>query len=209
MSTYIIYKTTNLVNNKIYIGQHNTSADDGYLGSGSILGKSIKKYNRENFKREILECCTSFDVNEKEIYWIKELSATDRKIGYNITLGGDGVKGMIGQLNHFYGKHHSEETKKIISASSVKIHTGRKRSKTTKEKIANSKIGTKNPQSKLDEKKVLCILKMLIDGMSTSIIAEKYGLAKSTIRKIRQRKIWVHVWPECKIPNSKYNRYTY
>jgi hypothetical protein len=40
---YIIYKTTNLVNDKIYVGQHYTSANDGYLGSGKILDKSIKK----------------------------------------------------------------------------------------------------------------------------------------------------------------------
>lgn len=47
MSTYIIYKTTNLINDKIYVGKHNTSVNDGYLGSGKILKQSIKKYGKK------------------------------------------------------------------------------------------------------------------------------------------------------------------
>lgn len=77
----IIYKTTNLVNGKIYVGQHYTSADDGYLGSGNILIQSIKKYGKENFIREILEHCNLDNVNEREIYWITLLNAMNRKIG--------------------------------------------------------------------------------------------------------------------------------
>jgi len=87
---YIIYKTTNLITNKIYVGQHCSSADDGYLGSGIILKRSVDKYGKENFIREILDYCTSGDVNEKEIVWIAELSATDKSIGYNINPGGGG-----------------------------------------------------------------------------------------------------------------------
>lgn len=39
----IIYKTTNLITGKCYIGQHYTDADDGYLGSGILILLSIKK----------------------------------------------------------------------------------------------------------------------------------------------------------------------
>lgn len=48
----IIYKTINIINNKIYIGRdmHN---NPNYLGSGYILSKAIKKYNKENFKKEL------------------------------------------------------------------------------------------------------------------------------------------------------------
>jgi hypothetical protein len=49
----IIYKTTNLINNKIYIGKSNTNNSD-YLGSGKRLKLAIKKYGKENFKKEML-----------------------------------------------------------------------------------------------------------------------------------------------------------
>ena len=83
----IIYKTTNLINNLIYVGQHKTSADDGYLGSGSLLKLAIKEFGKENFKREILEHCTS-GLDNRERFWIAELHSNDPAIGYNRTVGG-------------------------------------------------------------------------------------------------------------------------
>ena len=55
--------TTNLINNKKYIGMHYGSEDDDYLGSGKLLTRAIKKYGKENFKREILE----FVDNQKQM----------------------------------------------------------------------------------------------------------------------------------------------
>ena len=52
---YTVYKTTNLLNNKIYIGLHETEdLNDSYLGSGILLKQAIKKYGSNNFKKEIV-----------------------------------------------------------------------------------------------------------------------------------------------------------
>lgn len=86
----IIYKTTNLVNGKIYIGKDKNN-NPAYLGSGKILHLAFQKYGIENFNKEILEECETLeDLNEREKYWIGFYNSTDRKIGYNIALGGNG-----------------------------------------------------------------------------------------------------------------------
>ena len=56
-----IYKTTNMINNKIYIGQSSKAYDKSlsYLGSGKILKDSVKKYGEHSFKKELIEECSS------------------------------------------------------------------------------------------------------------------------------------------------------
>lgn len=86
----IIYKTTNLITNKIYIGK-DESNNPMYIGSGKWLNRSIKKYGVENFKKEILEVCNdSNHLEEQERFWIKKLNSTNPTIGYNITDGRSG-----------------------------------------------------------------------------------------------------------------------
>ena len=88
---YLVYKTTNLVNGKVYIGKHETdNLDDGYLGSGILIQRAIEKYGKENFKREILfECSTREEMNAKEAELVNE-EFLKRDDIYNLKQGGEG-----------------------------------------------------------------------------------------------------------------------
>lgn len=87
-----IYKTTNLINNKIYIGKRVKSKFDiNYCGSGKILKLAFAKYGKENFICEALEWCgCPEELNERECHWIKLLDARNPNVGYNIARGGNG-----------------------------------------------------------------------------------------------------------------------
>ena len=87
-----IYKTTNLINGKIYIGQHKSEEyDSSYYGSGKLIIRAIEKYGIENFSNTVLCCCDSKqELNKMEKQLIKNYNSRDIKIGYNISFGGDG-----------------------------------------------------------------------------------------------------------------------
>lgn len=87
-----IYITTNLINNRIYIGQHKgDKLDPKYIGSGKILNQAVAKYGKENFKTEILFFCESKEsLNSKEIETISMYKEMGFNL-YNITSGGDGL----------------------------------------------------------------------------------------------------------------------
>lgn len=85
-----IYKITNLINGKIYIGK-DTVSDKNYYGSGLLIKRAINKHGIENFKKEILEECNNNDeLCIREKYWIEKYNSTNSQIGYNISKGGDG-----------------------------------------------------------------------------------------------------------------------
>lgn len=142
---YYLYKLTNILNNKIYVGVHKTkNIDDGYMGSGKIIKQAIKKYGIDNFKKEILETfldSKSMLKREKEIITEDFLS---RPEVYNLRVGGDGGFDYInknklnntpetierkrksmrlwhknndtsGEKSGFYGKNHTNQTKEKIS----------------------------------------------------------------------------------------------
>ena len=98
---YVIYKITNLVNNKCYIGAHATKDEnDRYFGSGTLLKQAIKKYGKSSFKKEILEVCSSQEhmyLRESELV---NTSFVESELTYNIKLGGRGGKGSKKSESH-------------------------------------------------------------------------------------------------------------
>ena len=85
-----IYKTTNLINGKIYIGKRKGEFTTSYKGSGKYLKNALNKYGVENFSVEVIEYCETLDIqNEREKYWISYYQNLDTPM-YNIAKGGDG-----------------------------------------------------------------------------------------------------------------------
>lgn len=70
MMYYGLYKITNLVNGKMYIGQHVTdNLDDGYMGSGKLMKRALSKYGAENFRKEWL----GFYEDEEELNYMERV----------------------------------------------------------------------------------------------------------------------------------------
>ena len=170
MSYGYIYKTTNLTNGRLYIGQKKGIFNHNYLGSGKYFKSALSKYGKNKFKLEVI---VYVDNKEQLNLFEKHLISKYRDILgkdnlYNIGDGGEGTNGeylpsrlgsklteehkkrisetqkgkivseetkqkMRGTNNHFYGKHHSQETK-------LKMLQKSKGYKFTPEQIENNRL---------------------------------------------------------------------
>ena len=160
---HFIYKTTNIVNEKYYIGMHSTDdLNDGYIGSGKKLWYSIKKYGKENFKIEYLE----FFKNRKLLIEAEKKIVNNELIKdplcLNLKLGGTG--GLINEEHAYnwhaaggrevlriFGKRHNERMRtdleyreKIISKISSKLKNQQKWLGKKHKEISKRKIGEAN-----------------------------------------------------------------
>ena len=178
-----IYKVTNLVNNKIYIGK--TVFKMKYRKSKHIsnlntvtkthypLYSAIKKYGQDKFKWEVIDTTESEEeLNRKEIYWIKYYDCMAPK-GYNLTKGGDGQT----------GHKHSEETKIKISKNNYwrgreGINKGKKFSKEWKQKLSDAKKG--KPTHIVYNERVIGLLREQKLGSKNPM----YGKTPANARKV-------------------------
>ena len=127
MNRYTVYKTTNKVNGKIYVGEHTTTdPKDRYLGSGRIIKQAIEKYGEHSFSKEILFYAVSQDVAFLIESWVVDQEFIDRDDTYNIKLGGrnadmtDAIKQKIANtLTGSSCPHTAKRNKKNKGAKST------------------------------------------------------------------------------------------
>ena len=135
----IIYKATNRVNGKVYVGQTVRPLEvriaEHKRHSNTPFDKAIQRHGIDNFVFEIIDRAeTVEELNQKEKHWIEYYSSMGEN-GYNVCEGGDNTMGYrhredskqkmslakktayVGNGNPFYGKHHSEESRKKMSAT--------------------------------------------------------------------------------------------
>lgn len=141
----IIYKITNTQNGMVYIGQTTHTLRKRWRlhcspsSTCSLIHKAITEYGKESFTIEQIDNADSREeLNRKEIAWIKKENSITPN-GYNIDKGGysieyseDSKKKMSenhadvkGENNPMYGKHHSEETRKLIAERLAGKYTGK------------------------------------------------------------------------------------
>ena len=134
MKYYTVYKVTNLINGKFYIGKHETTnLEDRYMGSGKILKYAIAKHGIGNFKKEYLFIFNNEpEMNVKEAELVTE-EFVSQKDNYNLCPGG---KGSFGYINanidlaernrnfNYNKKNYSDPTyRKKLSESAKRIGT--------------------------------------------------------------------------------------
>ena len=170
-----IYKTTNKLNGKIYIGLSKFAPQENpeYLGSCYILKKAIECYGADNFVKVILEeCSTQEQLLERERYWIATLKSNDRNVGYNICEGGQWGDNWTnhprqeelrkhfseiskGEKNPNYGNRWTDEQKEKASKRMIKScpfidkKTGENIAKRPdiRQRISETKLGMNNPNA--------------------------------------------------------------
>lgn len=144
---FTIYKVTNKINGKFYIGKHQTlNENDSYLGSGKALRNAVKVYGRESFTKEILfifETEEEMNAKEREIVTEEFISRHDT---YNAGLGGEGGPLFKGRKHSDITKNKLREKRKLQPAASIDVrnkisqtHKGKVTSQETKNKISEVK----------------------------------------------------------------------
>tara|TARA_R110000803_G_scaffold44486_4_gene94148 strand:+ start:932 stop:1888 length:957 start_codon:yes stop_codon:yes gene_type:complete len=138
------YSITCLVNGKIYVGRHSTNnIDDGYMGSGKLLKRAMKKYGEEKFIKIILAFYESIEDCVKAEIQIVTQDFASRSNTYNIVVGGDnprmygkdnpswkggisklpyikkGKADQSGENNPMYGKTHTKEVREFLRGINI------------------------------------------------------------------------------------------
>lgn len=171
----IVYKTTNLMNNKIYIGVHSTNdIHDNYIGTGKLIKLAIKKYGRNNFKKDILFIFNNPDeAYEKEMELVNE-AFIESKDTYNLRIGGMGGRENTEEFKEYLRQLHRDGHFSHIYKRGKDHHLyGKPRSKEFKQKLSKERMGENNPMYGIKGKNHHCYGKSISQEHGKNI---SYGL---------------------------------
>jgi group I intron endonuclease len=162
-----VYKITNVINGKVYIGQSinikarwkdHVNSLNRKDSNSVLLQRAWNKYGEDNFSFEVLELCTEAMLDEIEIKYIELYDACNH--GYNIESGGnlnkhlsETTKQKIREAR--FGRRHSKETRQKMSQSKIGVNNnmyGKNHSKESKRKMSESKKGKPGHQSSEKQK---------------------------------------------------------
>ena len=202
----IVYKATNKINGKVYIGKTIRSMshakarhhDRSKLGFNTYFYNSIRKHGIDEFIWEVIyKGISDKDIREKEISFIRQYNCRDTTKGYNMTDGGDGSSGIIckdstrklisannkGEKNVCYGKfgnNHPAYGNKHSDETKKKIseaHKGKPKSDETKVKISKARLH----KSKYSYKLRLKAIKLREQGYTYQLIADELEISSSAV----------------------------
>lgn len=170
-----IYKITNKINNKIYIGQTTKTIEERFAAhiqkaknhTNRYLYDAMNYYGYENFIVEKIEECDNSLLDEKEIYWIAFYKSNQKEFGYNMTAGGGGGDTWTNNPN-----------KKEISKKISQANLGSKRTLEQRQRMSQAQKGVYYIQIDKEE-----FLKDIQNMMSIEDMCEKYKVSRRSLYK--------------------------
>ena len=207
-----IYKITNLIDGKVYIGQtvnynkrkkkHLSSLKNGNHHN-EHLQRAFDKYGEDSFKIELIKKCNIEELDKLERYYIKELDACNHDKGYNMMYGGQRYRNFTKEVRLKMseagkGRKFTDEHKKKISLA----QKGKKISQESINKsIATKKRnkehwGEKNPNALISDKIAEQIIIDLLKGISANDISNKYQVSNDVVYNLMYGKTYLHIMPD-------------
>lgn len=207
-----IYKITNLIDGKIYIGQtvnykkrekrHLNSLKNGNHHN-EHLQRAFDKYGKSSFKIELIEKCDIKELDQRERHFIKELDACNHDKGYNMMFGGQRYRNFTKEVRlkmskAAKGRKFTSEHKRRIGMA----HRGRKLSQEHIDKMIATKKrlkvhrGEKNPNALISDAVAERIIIELLKGLAVKSIADKYQVSTDVVYNIMYNRSYTHIMPD-------------
>ena len=192
-----IYKITNLVNNKVYIGQtienfqkrywHHVWKLNKQIHDNKYLQNSWNKYGEDNFEFSVVEIVSKEEIDSREKYWIQFYRNQNKC--YNIQDGGQDVRLV---------DYCTSEARKKVGEQNRRRMLGSKLPESTKRKMSESRKGRHVSRSTdvLNDELAFKIKTMLVQGKCTGDICKELNVPYKLVNSILSCNTWSHVFVE-------------